>query len=67
MPEQIAIAGFNDLPGSDQMIPPLTTIRTPRSEIGEAAAVMLLKLIRGEPVARHALDVGFSLIERQST
>ena len=67
VPEQIAIAGFNDLPGSDQMIPPLTTIRTPRSEIGEAAAVMLLKLIRGEPVARHALDVGFSLIERQST
>ena len=67
VPEQIAIAGFNDLPGSDQMIPPLTTIRTPRSEIGEAAAVMLLKLIRGELVPRHAIDVGFSLIERQST
>ena len=67
VPEQIAIAGFNDLPGSDQMIPPLTTIRTPRSQIGEAAAVMLLKLIRGEPVASHAIDVGYTLVERSST
>jgi LacI family gluconate utilization system Gnt-I transcriptional repressor len=30
VPEQVAIAGFNDLPGSDQMVPPLTTIHTPR-------------------------------------
>ena len=60
VPEQIAIAGFNDLPGSDQMIPPLTTIRTPRSEIGEAAAVMLLKLIRGPML------VGFSTASSES-
>ena len=35
--------------------------------IGIGFAAGRLKLIRGEPVARHALDVGFSLIERQST
>jgi len=49
------------------MIPPLTTIQTPRGKIGEAAAVMLLKLIRGEPVGNHTVDVGFTLVTREST
>jgi LacI family gluconate utilization system Gnt-I transcriptional repressor len=30
VPAQVAIAGFNDLAGSDQMVPPLTTVRTPQ-------------------------------------
>ena len=67
VPGRIAIAGFNDLPGSEQMIPSLTTVRTPRATIGEAAAGMLIKLIRGESVSRPALDVGFTLIVREST
>jgi LacI family gluconate utilization system Gnt-I transcriptional repressor len=67
VPGRIAIAGFNDLPGSDQMIPSLTTVRTPRSTIGEAAAGMLIKLIRGERVDSPALDVGFALVVREST
>ena len=39
------MAGFNDLAGSEQMLPALTTVRTPRSSIGEASARMLLSLI----------------------
>ena len=35
VPERVAIAGFNNLPGSDQMLPTLTTVRTPRAQIGE--------------------------------
>ncbi|MEO6016045.1 MAG: LacI family DNA-binding transcriptional regulator, partial [Polaromonas sp.] len=41
VPERIAVAGFNDLTGSDQMQPSLTTVRTPRAEMGTAAATML--------------------------
>ncbi len=67
VPGQVAIAGFNDLPGSDQMIPPLTTVRTRRSDLGETAAAMLLKLIRSEAVATHSIDIGYSLIVREST
>jgi LacI family gluconate utilization system Gnt-I transcriptional repressor len=63
----VAIAGFNDLTGSDQMIPPLTTVRTPRREIGAAAAAMLLDLIHGLPVARPRLDLGYALIVRSSS
>lgn len=66
VPGQVAVVGFNDLAGSDQMPPPLTTIRTPRAEIGTQAASMLLALIRGETVSAPTIDVGFELVVRQS-
>jgi len=64
---QVAIAGFNDLTGSDQMLPPLTTVRTPRALIGESAANMLLTLMRGETPEEPLVDLGFEIIQRQST
>nr|WP_245901279.1 LacI family DNA-binding transcriptional regulator [Simplicispira suum] len=67
VPGQVAIAGFNDLAGSEQMLPALTTVRTPRSSMGEAGARMLLSLMRGEPVARNCVDLGFELTVRSST
>ena len=67
VPEQLAIAGFNDLAGSDQMWPPLTTIRTPRVQIGESAATMLLQLMRGEAVAQSSVDLGWALVKRGGT
>lgn len=66
VPQQVVIAGFNDLTGSDQMWPPLTTVRTPRAQVGEAAAHMLLQLIRGETPDQPQLDLGFEIIARQS-
>ncbi|WP_089954318.1 LacI family DNA-binding transcriptional regulator [Limnohabitans sp. 2KL-3] len=67
VPSQVAIAGFNDLTGSDQMLPPLTTVRTPRAQIGEAAAQMLLSLMRGEEPLTPQIDLGFDILQRQST
>ena len=67
VPQKVAIAGFNDLTGSDQMLPPLTSVRTPRSEIGRAAAGMLIKLMKGEQVATPCIDVGYRLVVRGST
>lgn len=67
VPEQVAVAGFNDLTGSDQMLPTLTTVRTPRAEIGHAAASMLLTLMRGESVDSPCIDLGYELLVRGST
>ncbi len=67
VPQQVAIAGFNDLPGSDQMLPPLTSLHTPRAEIGAQAADMLLRLIRGQAVAEQCVHLPYSLIVRGST
>jgi LacI family gluconate utilization system Gnt-I transcriptional repressor len=66
VPQRVAVVGFNDLTGSDQMQPPLTTVRTPRAEIGAAAAAMLLARMRGEPVAQQRLDLGFEIVVRSS-
>ena len=67
VPGQVAITGFNDLAGSDQMLPPLTTVRTPRAAIGEASARMLLGLMRGEVPERNSVDLGFELTVRGSS
>jgi LacI family gluconate utilization system Gnt-I transcriptional repressor len=67
VPGRIAVAGFNDLTGSDQMLPPLTTVRTPRAEIGNEAAAMLLALMRGQEPAAPSVDVGYELVVRGST
>lgn len=67
VPQRVAVAGFNDLTGSDQMLPPLTTVRTPRGEIGAEAARMLLALVAGRAVARPCEDLGFELVVRGST
>lgn len=67
VPDRLAIAGFNDLTGSDLMHPALTTIRTPRTEIGQSAAHMLLQLMRKQEVTEQHVDVGYKLIVRQSS
>ena len=67
VPQRVAVAGFNDLTGSDQMLPPLTTVRTPRAEIGAAAARMLVALMRGQEPEMSCVDVGYEVVVRQST
>ncbi|GAB2484376.1 LacI family DNA-binding transcriptional regulator GntR [Comamonas humi] len=67
VPGQVAIAGFNDLPGSDQMVPPLTTVRTPRGTIGTEASRLLLQLMRQQLPERRQLDLGYELLVRDST
>jgi LacI family gluconate utilization system Gnt-I transcriptional repressor len=67
VPGRVAVAGFNDLVGSDLMVPPLTTMRTPRREIGEAGARMLLQLMALEQPAQTMVDLGFTLMARGST
>ncbi|WP_189685828.1 LacI family DNA-binding transcriptional regulator [Pseudorhodoferax aquiterrae] len=67
VPRKVAIAGFNDLTGNDQMLPPLTSVRTPRAEIGSAGADMLLTLMQGGRPPSHTVDLGFELVVRAST
>ncbi len=67
VPEQLAVAGFNDLSASAWICPSLTTIATPRYDIGHAAASMLLQLMKGETPVPARRDVGFALVTREST
>lgn len=67
VPQRVAIAGFNDLSASAHMVPPLTTVRTPRQEIGAESARLLLRLMRHEAIEQRQVDVGYALIVREST
>ena len=67
VPDQVAVAGFNDLAGSDQMVPPLTTVRTPRKEVGQAGAHMLLQLMRGQLLKPECIELDYELVVRGST
>jgi LacI family gluconate utilization system Gnt-I transcriptional repressor len=67
VPRQVAVAGFNDLPASSLMVPSLTTVDTPRYQVGYQAASLLLDLIAGKAPAARRIDLGFTLREREST
>ena len=48
IPDDVALVGFDDLPGSQYSIPPLTTIRQPVYQLGELGAIAVLAMLRGE-------------------
>jgi len=66
IPQDIAVCGFNDLPASEFMMPSLTTIDTPRYQIGFEAAGLLLQVIKGQEPERKRIDLGFTLRARES-
>lgn len=67
VPEQLAIAGFNDLAASAWTVPSITSIATPRYEIGKQSAQLLLQLLAGQGEAQRVRDLGFELVVREST
>jgi LacI family gluconate utilization system Gnt-I transcriptional repressor len=67
IPRKLAVCGFNDLPASAWMNPSVTTIATPRYRIGYEAASLLKRLIQGEEPERRRIDLGYTLMAREST
>lgn len=66
VPERLAICGFNDLPASAWMNPSVTTIATPRYKVGFEAASLLRAIIHGETPPQTRIDLGFTLMARES-
>lgn len=67
VPDQLAIMGFNDQEIATSMIPTITSISTPRREIGQVGAQMLVDRLKGRPATQPQVDLGFRIIEREST
>lgn len=65
VPEDISVVGFDDIPVSATLDPPLTTIRQERGELGKCAYVILNSLVHHIPICRTQLRA--KLIEREST
>lgn len=65
VPEDISVVGFDDIPLSAHLEPPLTTIRQERAELGKCAYVILNSLVHHIPICRTQIRA--VLIEREST
>ncbi|MBN3805492.1 LacI family DNA-binding transcriptional regulator [Paraburkholderia sp. Ac-20336] len=69
IPQQLRVAGFGDLPFSEECVPPLTTVQPRAAEIGRRIAEELIARVEApedndEP---RIVDVGFELVVRAST
>jgi len=56
IPRDLSVVGFNDDPMAQLLTPPLTTVRIPARELGEAAARQLIDRLDGRiPPVRHVV------------
>ncbi|MBP5857130.1 LacI family DNA-binding transcriptional regulator [Marivibrio halodurans] len=70
IPDDIAVAGFDDADIAAVIHPSLTTVRVPRYEIGRRAAMLLAQRLDGvdgeDDYVQRTVDVGFEIIIRDS-
>lgn len=66
IPEDIGIAGFDDMPFAATSHPPLTTIRQPVYHSGELAAQVLIEKIENQEKAHHHIILPTELVIRES-
>ncbi|NNC39785.1 MAG: LacI family DNA-binding transcriptional regulator [Acidimicrobiia bacterium] len=67
VPQDVSVVGYNDMPFSDKLNPPLTTIHIPHYMIGVRAAELALDLIAKRDVGGQAVRLAPSLMVRNST
>jgi LacI family repressor for deo operon, udp, cdd, tsx, nupC, and nupG len=53
VPEDISVAGFDDIEFAAVAEPSLTTIHQPRRELGQAAATALIDLLQGRTTPKR--------------
>ena len=66
VPNQIAVMGFGDVPFVADMLPALSTVRINGGKIGELAAQYLMDRAEGKTITEPIVNVGFSIIERDT-
>ncbi|MFG1926051.1 LacI family DNA-binding transcriptional regulator [Cryptosporangium sp. NPDC048952] len=67
VPGRLALAGFGDFEMSRHLVPSLTTVAVPNTEIGALAARLLRDRMAGREVTEPSRDVGFRIVIREST
>ncbi len=65
VPDHLSVIGFDDIDMAVYAVPPLTTIRQPRFELGQRAMEMMLDLLEGQTPENYL--VPGELVIRQTT
>ena len=66
VPHELAIMGFADLPIASCIEPRLTSMQVRAGEMGLRAGQMLMAHLEGEGARQRVVDLGFSVVERES-
>jgi LacI family transcriptional regulator len=67
VPRDVSVTGFDDTPQASWSTPKLTSVRQPLADMGRMAVSMILDTVRGSvPESRH-VQLGTSLMVREST
>ncbi len=64
--EDISVVGYNDTPLAANIVPPLTTVRSPMFEMGQQAVSLLSAILAGEDVADTQIRLAPELIVRET-
>jgi DNA-binding LacI/PurR family transcriptional regulator len=67
VPDEISVVGFDDIPLAEMTYPPLTTVRFPRREAGEAAVDRLMRILDGAEPEEDTAPLPTELVVRGST
>lgn len=66
IPQQLAVIGFGDLDFAAANFPSISTVRIDRQRMGELAAEQLLKRLQNQSVENPIIDMGFTMVSRDS-
>jgi LacI family transcriptional regulator, gluconate utilization system Gnt-I transcriptional repressor len=66
VPGRLAVMGFGDLEFAADLNPALSTVRIDGAAIGRQAAQFIVDRAEGREVAQRVIDLGFSIVERES-
>ncbi len=66
MPEDISIIGFDNLPSTNHVLPPLTTVDVPRKEMGKIAVEKVVEQLENNSFKHRVTRVSTGLIVRKS-
>ena len=67
VPQDVSVIGFDDISFAALSEPQLTTIITPRAEIGEAAVEALIHMIKAEDNVGREFKISTQLVVRESS
>ena len=67
VPEDLSVAGFDDIDVSRATTPRLTTVRQPLQEMGRTAVTMLMRQLDGHAHEALSMELGTRLVVREST
>ena len=66
VPQQLSVIGFGDLQFAADLAPALSTVHIKGDAIGRQAAQFIVDRVEGREVSQRVIDIGFSIVERES-